>query len=234
MVDDLAFPKESGRIQSQERLYGNRNVCREKNPEQTRPISYTRIPRPRKKSETERLNELVDNLLLASKMETAYEPTYEKFNLVELIDNLVARLAMKYPKSSITFTHELEAVHTVADKFGLTLVIVNLIENAKKYSFGNAEIKVSLDQTEDGLTLQIGDQGIGIADKNKKKVFDRFYRIGDEETRKTKGTGLGLYIVKQVISAANGKIAILDNRPKGTIVDIFLPNKETPKAYITE
>jgi signal transduction histidine kinase len=185
-------------------------------------------------SETERLNELVDNLLLASKMETAYEPTYEKFNLVELIDNLVARLAMKYPKSSITFTHELEAVHTVADKFGLTLVIVNLIENAKKYSFGNAEIKVSLDQTEDGLTLQIGDQGIGIADKNKKKVFDRFYRIGDEETRKTKGTGLGLYIVKQVISAANGKIAILDNRPKGTIVDIFLPNKETPKAYITE
>jgi len=185
-------------------------------------------------SETERLNELVDNLLLASKMETAYEPTYEEFNLVELIDNLVHRLAMKYPQSSITFIHKLESVNTVADKFGLTLVIVNLIENAKKYSFGDAQIKVSLDKVKNGLHLQVGDQGVGIDDKNKKKVFDRFYRIGDEETRKTKGTGLGLYIVKQVISTANGNIKVLDNKPKGTIVDIFLPNKETPKAYIAK
>lgn len=182
--------------------------------------------------ETERLNKLVDNLLLASKMETAYEPTYEEFNLVKLIDNLVQRLAMKYPKSDITFIHELEEVNTVADKFGLTMVIVNLVENAKKYSFGDAEIKVTLDQKKDGLYLQVADQGVGIDDKNKKKVFDRFYRIGDEETRKTKGTGLGLYIVKQVISTADGTIKVLDNKPIGTIIDIFLPNKETPKAYI--
>ncbi len=183
-------------------------------------------------AEAERLNELVDNLLLASKMENAYTPTYEEFDLVALTANLVQRLSLKYPKSKITFVHDQEAVNTVADKFGLTLVVVNLIENAKKYSFGPADIKIELIQKVKGIQLKVGDKGVGIDDKNKKKVFDRFYRIGEEETRKTKGTGLGLYIVKQIVSTANGKIEVLDNKPKGTIIDIFLPNSEKPKVYI--
>jgi signal transduction histidine kinase len=183
--------------------------------------------------ETERLNELVDNLLLASKMETAYSPVYEKFDLVALIENLKNRLVLKYPKSNIRFNYQEAKMDTIADKFGLTLVVVNLIENAQKYSFGPAEIVVDLIKKNNGIQLSVGDQGIGIDDKNKKKVFDRFYRIGDEETRKTKGTGLGLYIVKQIVSTSKGEIKVLDNKPKGTIIDIFLPN-HSPKVYITE
>lgn len=182
--------------------------------------------------ETERLNKLVDNLLLASKMETAYSPVYEKFDLVALIENIKSRLALKYPKSKIHFNHQEAELDTIADKFGLTLVVVNLIENAQKYSFGPAEIEIELIKKKTGIKLIVGDQGIGIDDNNKKKVFDRFYRIGDEETRKTKGTGLGLYIVRQIVSTSKGEIKVLDNKPKGTIMDIFLPNL-SPKTYIT-
>ncbi len=185
-------------------------------------------------AETDRLNELVDNLLLASKMETAYEPVYEEFDLVELIDNLTHRLSLKYPNSTISFDHRETSLDIIADKFGLTLVVVNLIENAKKYSFGPAQIILELHKTKEGIQLQVGDQGVGIDDKDKKKVFDRFYRIGDEQTRKTKGTGLGLYIVKQVISTSKGEIKVMDNKPKGTIIDIFLPNYNPPKAYIAK
>lgn len=184
--------------------------------------------------ETDRLNELVDNLLLASKMETAYVPVYEEFDLADLIENLKNRLALKYPKSTIQFSHKGPKMDIIADKFGLTLVVVNLIENAKKYSFGPAHITINLTRDTKGIRLKVLDQGIGIDDKNKKKVFDRFFRIGDEETRKTKGTGLGLYIVKQVITTSEGEIKVLDNTPKGTIMDIFLPNHKTAKAYITK
>lgn len=183
--------------------------------------------------ETDRLNELVDNLLLASKMETAYNPVYEKFDLIALIENLKNRLALKYPQSEIQFNHQEQEMDIIADKFGLTLVVVNLIENAQKYSFGPAQIDVDLLKNNDGIQLKVGDQGAGIDDKNKKKVFDRFFRIGDEETRKTKGTGLGLYIVKQIVNTSKGEIKVLDNKPKGTIIEIFLPN-HSPKAYITE
>lgn len=111
-------------------------------------------------AETNRLNELVDNLLLASKMETAYEPSYEDFDLVELIDNHIHRFSLKYPESKIEFIHDEKELNLTADKFGLTLVIVNLIENAKKYSFGPVVIDIKLQKKENGIHLQIEDQGI--------------------------------------------------------------------------
>ena len=67
------------------------------------------------------------------------------------------------------------------------------------------------------------DQGIGISDKEKNKIFTKFYRIGNEETRKTKGTGLGLYIVKHIVNMHQGKIEVRDNHPTGTVFEIRLP-----------
>jgi signal transduction histidine kinase len=72
------------------------------------------------------------------------------------------------------------------------------------------------------VTLDFADNGIGIPDKEKKRIFEKFYRIGSEETRQTKGTGLGLFIVEQVVKAHNGHIQVLDNQPKGTIFRIVI------------
>ena len=82
-------------------------------------------------------------------------------------------------------------------------------------------------QKKEQVWLEIADNGIGIADIEKKKVFERFYRIGNEDTRKTKGTGLGLYIVDQIVKAHQGTITIRDNRPQGTIFTVQLPVEQT-------
>jgi len=82
---------------------------------------------------------------------------------------------------------------------------------------------VSLKAEEQQVTIDIADQGLGINDKEKKKVFEKFYRIGSEDTRKTKGTGLGLFIVNEIIKAHQGSIIILDNEPRGSRFRIELP-----------
>ncbi|HHH49383.1 MAG TPA: sensor histidine kinase, partial [Saprospiraceae bacterium] len=73
------------------------------------------------------------------------------------------------------------------------------------------------------VLLKIIDNGIGIPDKEKKHIFEKFYRVGNEDTRKTKGTGLGLYIVKRIVEAHAGKITIEDNQPTGSIFIINIP-----------
>ncbi len=66
------------------------------------------------------------------------------------------------------------------------------------------------------MVFTISDEGKGIPDEEKKKVFQKFYRIGNEETRKTQGTGLGLYICKKIMESHGGKITITDNEPQGS------------------
>jgi signal transduction histidine kinase len=71
--------------------------------------------------------------------------------------------------------------------------------------------------------IEISDKGIGIDQSERKKIFEKFYRIGNEDQRKTKGTGLGLYIVDQIVRAHNGSITVSSNQPQGTIFNVFLP-----------
>ena len=71
--------------------------------------------------------------------------------------------------------------------------------------------------------LRIADEGAGIPDSEKKNVFNKFYRIGNEESRKTKGTGLGLYLTNKIVEQHKGRITIKDNKPSGSIFEITLP-----------
>ncbi|HCN82408.1 MAG TPA: two-component sensor histidine kinase, partial [Sphingobacteriaceae bacterium] len=71
-----------------------------------------------------------------------------------------------------------------------------------------------------GVHLEVADQGIGIKDDEKLRIFDKFYRVGSEDTRKTKGTGLGLYIVKQVLDNHQAQIKVKNNRPAGSIFEV--------------
>jgi signal transduction histidine kinase len=174
--------------------------------------------------ETERLNVLVNDLLLSAKLETAYTPHNEPLDLAELVEDLVEKLRDKYPNAQF----ELELAHDlpyfIGDKMGMTSVALNLLENAVKYSGVNPLIKARLVQKNNQtIQLEVADQGIGIAEKEKKRVFDKFYRVGSEDTRTTKGTGLGLYIVDQIVKAHHGHIQIRDNPPRGTVFVIDLP-----------
>ena len=102
----------------------------------------------------------------------------------------------------------------------LQLLISNLIENAIKYSADAVEIIVKLENSAKKIVLSIADFGIGISDKEKKAVFEKFYRSGNENKRKTKGTGLGLYLCKKIILFHSGNISVKDNQPNGSIFTV--------------
>ena len=173
--------------------------------------------------ENERLLELVENLLLSAKLETAYQPNFEPLNLVEMLEDLAEKLMERHAGVNIILDVPGDFPFIKLDKSGIVSVATNLMENAIKYSDSPAQIGVYLCISGKNVVLEFSDEGHGIPDKEKKRIFNKFYRIGNEETRKTKGTGLGLYIVHQIVKAHSGHISVKDNSPKGTVFRIEIP-----------
>lgn len=169
----------------------------------------------------ERLDDLVENMLLATKIDNkSYSFPKEEFNLSKLVEKVADRLQVHSCKSqTINLSVEPE-VYITGDKFALTSVVTNLVENAVKYSPDCAEVNVHLQKKGAGAVLSVADNGIGVADAEKSRIFDKFYRVGSEDTRKTKGTGLGLYIVKHVLDKHQAHIKVKNNHPSGTIFEV--------------
>ena len=178
-------------------------------------------------ADVERLNELVNNLLMAAKLEASYQPQLERLELSELVDDIVQKMKEKFPE--IKFHQSIEpAIEMLeGDKMGVVSIVTNLIENAVKYNQQDTpEIEVNLKTAKNKIWFEVADNGIGISEKEKKKIFERFYRVGNEDTRRTKGTGLGLYIVKQIVKGHQGKIQVFDNQPSGTKFMIQFPKEK--------
>jgi len=173
--------------------------------------------------DTNRLTTLVNDLLLAARVETAYQPHVETLRLDQLLETLIEKMKQFHPSAHFEFRQNQEEIFLEGDRTGITSVALNLLENAVKYSSAQPAIITTLHQKQNTIWIEFSDNGIGIPDPEKLKVFNRFYRIGNEDTRQTKGTGLGLYIVHQIIKAHEGTISIKDNVPKGTIFTITLP-----------
>ena len=171
----------------------------------------------------ERLDDMVENMLLASKNDNrSYTFPKAQFNLSVLVDSIVNRLQItKCDCNQQIIEAEIEPkIEITGDKFALTSVVTNLVENAIKYSSPCEAVAVKLFSKEGKIHLQVADHGIGIADNEKNRIFDRFYRVGSEDTRNTKGTGLGLFIVKQVLDKHEATIRVKDNRPAGSIFEV--------------
>src|SRR6266540_2485488 len=99
----------------------------------------------------------------------------------------------------------------------LQMLMNNLLDNALKYSDKETPVKVDIKKLNNKTVLKITDEGEGIADEEKKRIFQKFYRVGSETTRKAKGTGLGLYLCKRIVHDHKGTIAVQDNVPMGSI-----------------
>lgn len=173
--------------------------------------------------EVNRLNELCDNILYTTQIDSGKRYfTTEQIHLSDLTEAFVAQIKQRYNSSQLISSIEPD-IMVKGDEMALQLLFSNLIENAFKY--GGKEKPVSIDLKTENQTacLTIADEGPGIPDEEKTRVFEKFYRIGNEATRTSKGTGLGLYLCKRIVIRHNGKIGIYNNQPTGTVVKVSLP-----------
>jgi two-component system, OmpR family, sensor histidine kinase CiaH len=164
--------------------------------------------------ETERLNTLTNNILISAQLEGGrYAISKEELDLSDLFKDCIHNFIQRYPERKFV---ELVAndMDVNGDPLLLQLLINNLLENAIKYSPKEKPITCLLSQRSDKIELQIIDHGQGIPDTEKKNVFKKFYRLGDETTRKTQGTGLGLYLCKKIAEDHHAEISV-KNTPSG-------------------
>lgn len=171
--------------------------------------------------ETERLNMLIDNVLLASRLETGeFITRHEKQDLGGFIASVLNRYYKNELASGELTLRTADDVFHEIDVNAFPSVITNLVDNALKYSKIEKEILVELEKKNGLPVLRISDKGCGVQDAEKEKVFAKFYRAGNQETRTSKGTGLGLYIVNYILNRHKASVKIKDNVPCGSIFEI--------------
>ena len=167
---------------------------------------------------TFRLEELAENMLVSMQIENdKYQYALSKIDLSEMLNQVIDNQSIK---GEITGTIE-PGITLTGDGFIMRMVANNLIENAFKYS-NNQPIEVNLYMQGTKKVLEVKDIGVGIAKEDYKKIYKKFFRVQDEETRTTKGTGLGLFIVKQAVERHRGKVALMANKPRGSVFIVEL------------
>jgi two-component system, OmpR family, sensor histidine kinase CiaH len=172
--------------------------------------------------EANRLNSLCNNMLLSSQIEASnFRISTEEINFSQLVKECVQDFIVRFPQRHIS-PSVIEDIYLNGDTLLLQMAVNNLIDNAIKYSAKETGIAVLLKEENNNITLQVKDEGKGIADDEKKKVFDKFHRTGNAATKGAKGTGLGLYLTKKIIQNHNGEITVTNNTPSGCIFTIAL------------
>jgi len=172
------------------------------------------------------LDTLVENTLLANMIDhKGYSFAKEPINFSALV-RLVAQKFNSLPDFDQRIRTQIEEdIIFHGDKLALTLLLNNLIENALKYSPADTQIITSLKKEKDKIRLAIADLGRGIEPKEREKIFRKFYRTGNEETRNTKGTGLGLFLAQYIAKNHNGKITVTPNLPHGSIFEVTFDSR---------
>lgn len=166
--------------------------------------------------ETERLNSLTNNILVSSQLEGVRHTTSkEELDLSDLLKDCVRNFMQRYPEREFTESIEND-MDVIGDPLLLQLLINNLLENAIKYSPRDKPITCVLKEQSGRIQLQVIDEGPGIPDTEKTNIFRKFYRLGDETTRKAQGTGLGLYLCKKIAEDHHAEISVKDNTPGGS------------------
>lgn len=173
--------------------------------------------------ENERLSQLIENILNASRAENKlFAIQKQRTELVALVQSIKERYQARYHIGLINFKGP-EELFAAVDLHMLDTILVNLIENAIKYGGTQQHISIQMEKLDRFVALKISDEGPGIDPLERQHIFEKFYRIGSEETRKQAGSGLGLYIVAEYVRLHDGQIRCIENKPSGSIFELILP-----------
>lgn len=170
--------------------------------------------------ETDRLNDLCNNILLASRLEGGnYQLHKQPLLLNEIAAQSVQQFSGRFPERMIV-PELTQMVQMSGDPVLIKMLVNNLVENALKYAPKDKAVHVSVTENKEGKCITVSDLGPGIPEAEKQLIFEKFYRMGDERTRSSKGTGLGLYLCKKIAHDHHGKITVSDNQPQGSVFKV--------------
>ncbi|WP_135605632.1 PAS domain-containing sensor histidine kinase [Methanococcoides sp. NM1] len=175
---------------------------------------------------SERLRRLVDSLLYISKVQAGtIEYVFEPVQIVEITDYVVADMLPQVKEKNLTIEKYVpDSLPSInGDKDKLTDLLVYLVDNSIKFTPSGGRITVTAQEKEDNLHISVEDTGIGIPKELIPNLFQRFYQIDASIRRRYGGTGVGLYISKNIVEAHNGKIWVESEEGGGTTVHVNLP-----------
>jgi signal transduction histidine kinase len=179
------------------------------------------------RKESERLTALINNILDFSRIEAGRkEYDFRETDMSELVHNTLDSYRYQLEQSGFQFEEKIDEVPPMrVDREAMARSLLNLVNNALKYSQDRKYIGVNLYRDNGSVKLEVVDQGIGIPHQEQEKIFEKFYRVGDPLVHNTKGSGLGLSLVRHIVEAHGGDVSVDSAPGQGSKFTIELPVK---------
>ena len=180
------------------------------------------------KENSARMHELISDLLVISRMETAgFFSKKTPFSLTELTKEIIERFSVfaKSSNISIVLDSRERTSDVIANSNHIQLVVENFLDNAIRYVKQSGDIKIKIEDRNGKIYFEIKDNGVGIPNDDQKYIFQKFFRAKNVMKYQTQGSGLGLYIAKNIIEKSNGKIGFKSKENEGSTFWFTLPRK---------
>lgn len=178
-------------------------------------------------ADVDRLSAFIGDVLQANRMLHGIALSSENVPLAQLVDTVAHRVAKRHAVAPEVITIAVpDGMVLRTDPLAIETVLMNLVDNAVKYSDAPVEVTVSAQRLNARrVRIDVRDRGIGIARNERKRVFQRFYRIDGEAVRLRRGTGLGLYVVRALVRSMRGKVTVFSPGPgRGSTFSLILPS----------
>ena len=189
--------------------------------------------------ESERLTRIVGDILLASQIDAGRLRLKEQeFDAAGLVRAVVEEIAVSLNGAegiSLALVAPESVVRVSGDEDRLRQILINLVDNAVKYSPGGGQIEVSMQHSDGGLQIAVRDEGLGIPHGEQQRIFGKFYRVDPQQTRGVGGTGLGLYICRELVRRMDGRVSVSSKEGEGStfVVDLPLVPTRAPEAVVS-
>ena len=177
-------------------------------------------------NEADRMTHIVQDLLTLSRLDSGRtEMVMARFPFGDAIDSVLRSIALDAQRHGHELTHDYPA-HLpliMGDRGRIEQVMLNILSHAVKYTPDGGHIRVTAGDAGDTVWMEVADDGIGIPEKDRPRIFERFYRVDKARSRESGGTGLGLSIASEIVQRHNGTLALVDRPGPGTTIRLELP-----------